>query len=532
MSVNQEAFDYIKGKEKDVSELKQQFINLTFKERDVQFVNKIDERLPFELLDNRPIIEGKVLGLFFNDINMYHEYNKIITHKDFMTVEGRTYFNLLENLVKMKYKVIDDITINSYLSQLNQQQLQLISGYDICGTIKELKKTNINNAEADIDELLKYNYICKLYLRKFDVLPLLDKLKQMTCSQVHDYFGSNIDDAYIHVSSDTKEVDLTQGYEDFIDRIESGENKGIPLKQNMFFSNIINGINTGITLVCAHSGQGKSSSIVSFILDLANQGKKCVILANEEDAYTWQKKLVASVISNGYIDNGEKRTKWVSRKKFNTGGLTEEEKESINKAIQWLNSKKDKIIFVPLEDYSYDKMEVLIKKHARESDDGEMILFIDTFKPSIEGEYAQFTEESKKLFNLVKDKSLGGLGIPTICTMQLSNATVNQPYLSMDTLAKSKSVVEVAHLMLCLKKATPQQLDPKSKDYIKPFQYTTSGDKREITLREGGHYCIGFINKNRNGASDIQVLWEAELDVNRWKCIGYCEVKQSYAFYH
>ena len=94
---------------------------------------------------------------------------------------------------------------------------------------------------------------------------------------------------------------FTQGYEDFIDRIESGENKGIPLKQNMFFSNIINGINTGITLVCAHSGQGKSSSIVSFILDLANQNKKCVILANEEDAYTWQKKLVASVISNGYI---------------------------------------------------------------------------------------------------------------------------------------------------------------------------------------------------------------------------------------
>ena len=39
---------------------------------------------------------------------------------------------------------------------------------------------------------------------------------------------------------------------------------------------------------------------------------------------------------------------------------------------------------------------------------------------------------------------------------------------------------------------------------------------------------IGFISKNRQGVSDIQIISEADFSINQYKDLGYCNVLQDF----
>ena len=47
-------------------------------------------------------------------------------------------------------------------------------------------------------------------------------------------------------------------------------------------------------------------------------------------------------------------------------------------------------------------------------------------------------------------------------------------------------------------------------------------------LNKDVHYMIGFISKNRHGASDIQIVSEADFSINKYEDKGYCRVVQDY----
>jgi hypothetical protein len=69
---------------------------------------------------------------------------------------------------------------------------------------------------------------------------------------------------------------------------------------------------------------------------------------------------------------------------------------------------------------------------------------------------------------------------------------------------------------------------------IKPYNKiqlsdgTWSNNKQYFNLNPEKEYTICFIDKNRYGKDNFQLLFESNLDFNYWKCIGYCTVKQDY----
>ena len=49
-----------------------------------------------------------------------------------------------------------------------------------------------------------------------------------------------------------------------------------------------------------------------------------------------------------------------------------------------------------------------------------------------------------------------------------------------------------------------------------------------FSLKEGEHYMICFISKNRRGNSDIQIISKADFSINKYEDLGYCNVVQDF----
>ncbi len=68
------------------------------------------------------------------------------------------------------------------------------------------------------------------------------------------------------------------------------------------------------------------------------------------------------------------------------------------------------------------------------------------------------------------------------------------------------------------------------KEKLKAFKYERdeSGkytkEKKEIELKDDKDYAIFFIDKNRYGRDNIQLLYRKNLDFNIWEEIGYINI--------
>ena len=127
----EKAQEYIDGKAKELKELKKVYKEQTLKEMQTQFINELDKKLPLELLKIRPSIEGKVIGCFLNDITLYGEYANVITYREFVTIDGRLFFNLGKTLYDKGVKDIDEITLKDYLGQLSENERMYYEAYEL-----------------------------------------------------------------------------------------------------------------------------------------------------------------------------------------------------------------------------------------------------------------------------------------------------------------------------------------------------------------------------------------------------------------
>ena len=529
----EKAQEYIDGKAKELEELKKVYKEQTLKEMQTQFVNELDKKLPLELLKIRPSVEGKVIGCFLNDITLYGEYANVITYKEFLTIDGRLFFNLGKKLYDKGVKDIDEITLKDYLGQLSENERMCYEAYDIINIVKDLQKTNIENIESYIDDIVKWNMVNRLFLRGFNILDNLDDIVNMDSSTLYDWMDYQLNDTYIKsATSSVQPVDLASNNREFIKKANEGLERGIQLNRNYQFNYEIGGIHSGnIMLHTAFSGIGKTSSLIPLIiLPLLEAGQRVILLINEQSGDAWRGMMLTSIIGNNYIDTETYHAKRVLRNKMIFGGFTDEELEALNRASDWLDKYKNQLILYPLEDYTVSTLTKIIKKLHRENEETTYIL--DTWKPSDESEsnaHQIFTEESKELFKLVKPKDMGGMGLRFIATAQLNNNYLDDRYLKATSLAKAKAILEVVGTFTQMRRARPSELDKEDKkNYIHPFVYTKTGEKREVELRPTSTYTILFISKNRYGRDGIQLLFESNLDYNYWHCVGYCVVKDTY----
>lgn len=506
-----------------------QFKQEKLSELGLRFLDDSSERLPLELLEQRGIIEGNVIGCLYNNNDLYNDCKEMLKESDFLTEDGRLFFRIGLEITKTGVKSIDNQSIRTFLSD-KEALTEMFEDYGGQSTIKDLQSTNADNFDAYLDNLLKFNALNRLHIKGFNVLDNLSKFKEMTANEVFDYNDYILSDTFLKATGTTKPIVLTKGNKEFIQKANKGLEKGLDIDEPIL-NYRLGGLHRGnILLHTAHSGIGKTSSIIPmYILPIIKKGHKVVLLINEQSEDAWRSMILPSIISNGFLGHDVK-TKWILRNRMNTGGFTEEELDILHKASDWLEQFGDNLILYPLEDYSVRTLKKIIKKMMRL--DEETTFILDTWKPedeSAQNAHAIFTEESKELFKIVKPKEMGGLNVRFIATAQLAGTTVNQRYLNINALAKAKAIKEVVGQHLMMRKAWQDELDEKSKFYVKPYHYNKiTGAEEEIKLDLSKSYVIMFFDKNRYGKADFQLLWSVNLDFNSWKCIGYCTVKQDY----
>lgn len=495
----------------------------------LRFLDNMDKILPFELLKNRGIIEGCVIGCLYNNNDLFKDFKESIKEKDFITEDGRLFYRLGLEITKTGVKTIDEQTIKIYL-QDREALNKLFEEYGGINTIKDLKNTNLNNFDAYLDSLIKYNSLNRLHIKGFNVLENIEKFKEMTSSEVYDWNDYMVSNIFLKSTNTTKPIDLTKKNRDFIKRANEGLEKGINIDEPIL-NYRLGGLHRGnILLHTAHSGVGKTSSIIPmYILPLIKRGNKVILLINEQSEDAWRSMLLPSIINNGFLGH-DIRTKWIQRNKMNMGGFTDDELKMLNMASDWLEQFENNLILYPLEDYSINTLKKIIKKMMRL--DEETTFILDTWKPGDESAinaHAIFTEESKELFKIIKPKEMGGLNVRFIATAQLAGTTINQRYLNISCLAKAKAIKEICGQHLMMRRVWQDEMDEKNKHYIHPYKYNKeTKSKEKINLDPSKDYTIMFFDKNRYGKADFQLLWESNLDFNRWICKGYCIVKQDY----
>lgn len=498
-------------------------------ELNLSILDNLDEILPLELLENRGIIEGNIIGCLYNNNELYKDNKDILKEKDFITIEGRLLFRMGYEITKSGISVIDEITIKSYLNG-KESLTEMFEEYGGLSTIKDLKNINIENFDAYFDTLQKYNALNRLHIKGFNVLENLSKFKEMSSNEVYDWHDYMVNNTFLQSSSTVKPVDLAIGNLDFLEKANEGLEKGIDIDDPVMNYRLA-GLHRGnILLHTAHSGVGKTSSIIPmYILPLIRRNQKVVLLINEQSENAWRAMILPSVINNGFLGYSEKH-KWVQRNRFTMGGFTDEEWIELRKASDWLQQYEGNLILYPLEDYSVRTLKKIVKKMMRL--DEETTFILDTWKPEDESAtnaHAIFTEESKEMFKFIKPKEMGGLNVRFIATAQLAGSTINQRYLNINALAKAKAIKEVCGQILMHRVAWQDELDEKGKHYIHPFRYNKETKmKEEIKLNLDKSYVIQFWDKNRYGKADFQLIWQVDMDFNRWVNIGYCIVKQDY----
>jgi len=124
-----------------------------------------------------------------------------------------------------------------------------------------------DNIDAYYDELAKSNMLIELYENGFDLTKIATKFKDMTSQQAYDYCDYIISDSTLKtVNTGLQIVDLASGYEEWVDKWDTGEGVGYKVGYPMLNYHLAGIHKKNLILHLAGIGQGKAQPLYSKIL--------------------------------------------------------------------------------------------------------------------------------------------------------------------------------------------------------------------------------------------------------------------------
>lgn len=507
-------------------------------------------KYPEQLLENRMSIEGKVIGCFWKSPELFQDY-KEININSFVSEDGRFYYSLGNLLSNKKYEIFDETTVYAFLNE-NKQLLESFvnkGGYD---NIKEVMSViNLNNTSSYIDELFKANIILNLYDEGFNVLSEItiieegkekciipiELFKKMTSQQVSEFYEWRLASITLDKQLSDVEIEDFDLDDKFFDDCNAGASMGIPYstlgldidgnKIHGFprLNDATLGTHKGsVEIISAHSGKGKSNFVMlGRVLPVLESGENVVIMANEMRSDAYKKIFVPMILVYKFKYYG------ITKRTLTKGNFTEEQWMWIKKAQDYYKKHyKGRVKFIKLDNYGINSVQKIVKKYARQ---GFGYFLYDVLKgenmasTNIRGE---IIETSKQMFRLA-DK----YNVAITCVQQLAIHTENIRYLTAGALSEAKGVKEVVSELILFRWLWDDEYDGEKYD-IKPYNYIRDDltgkytkTKEYITLDKDKKYAVIFLDKTRNGDSDVQLVYEINLAYNTWKEIGFCKVQNT-----
>lgn len=417
----------------------------------------------------------------------------------------------MQQLNKAGFAVFDDITVTSFLSnkEVLIEEWETRGGYR---TIKEIiSLINTENIDSYYDALIKSNMILRLYDEGFPVERDYDTLRLMTAEELYDYYDYKLNNIVVGKIEKMKPVDLSTGYEEFIENWDQGRSVGYKIGFPVLNYMLAGVHKKNLLLHLGHIGRGKTTTaILMYILPVIESGENVCIIANEQEEDEWRQMILATVLSNkvNYFK--------MNRQKLTFGKFTEDDKVNLKKASDWLHNCKGKIEFINLNDYQIDNAQKIIRKYGKL---GFGLFVFDTLKPvddASDRAWAEFSEVAKKLFQLAKSED-----VAIIATAQLSAESMSRRHLDLSCTGKSRSIAETAAQVVMFRALTVEEkLKYKPYSYKRDENGKATSVKLTYELDPEKDYIVVFIPKNRFGAVTPQIIYERNMSFNTMHEIG------------
>ena len=477
--------------------------------------------------------EANVVGSLYLNSDLFLECK--LTQDDFTFNHWRVYFIIANDLFKEKKSLTED-NIEFYLNQHPQlaEQYKNSRGYQTLDTLKNTVKEE--DFDGYIAEMGKWNAILKIANRGFPIKDRLSEFADCTAEKIYDTYTGYLNDAFMNIEEKVKSYNVLDGIHEFNERCDAGEEQGLPFcaydkEAAKILNQEVNGfnINGHIYALGGLSGTGKSTLAINLLFPtILVTGERAVFIINEEDQDKFRREAETWVINNIILKHQE--GKYFNKKRFREGHFTDEEKEWLRQAANFLEDRKEEhlITVVPLERYTVSVAIKIIKKYAKLF--GVRIFCIDTFKESAdirqdESTWKSMERDARALYDVVKASALN---VGLFLTYQLSKASSKTRYLTKSDIGQAKNIEDVFSVNLMVRRTYPDEMLGEKRE-IKYWVRLQGGTKSERRMERDKNYLVMFICKNRFGNSDpYQILIECDLGTNKYKELGTCYVTQDF----
>lgn len=463
--------------------------------------------------------EANIVALIWKSQELLFSYENLKID-DFDENMWKVYFEIAKDIVVKERKVLDEITVNFYLEKHKKlaKKYEEYGGFQsISSTYKHLKEENM---DGYMDELKKWQAVIRMIKsKKFNVTNLISEFADMSASEIYEEHEALLNDVFINVDEQIKTYSLIDGLDELIEKLDEGEDVGLPMNDLPMLTKEIGGARLGeIVLIGGTSGTGKSTLVRNTMIPSAvNFEEEVVFMLNEENLKKFQTEMLVWTANNIYHQDLTKVT-------VRDGRYEPEVKDLLKKCANWMRDKVDRrlITIIPLDNYTTPKAIKIIRKYASL---GVKYFVLDTFKTDSDIGSKKPAEYMPRMmvniFDTIKEEAKN---VHISIIFQLTKASSKKRYLTMDDIGNFKNIVDPTAVCIMMRKFFEDEY-PNGVNEIKVYHMGGKSGKSKIQtkLDPNKRYQLVFIVKNRNGtAEEQQIVIEHDLGRNTLKEVGFC----------
>lgn len=483
---------------------------------DDMYISGVLDKFPKELLTKRINVEANVVSCMVNDVLLAEDTN--IDSSKFITKDARLIYNIVKILRDKKCAVFDEVSYLTYVPEDIRATLDSSGGFKAIKNLADC--VNMKNYESYLDDLLKQNMILDMHKFGFNLLEPIDcdgkmiqplKLfEKMSSEQVTDWYTAKLENFSTGYSSRVLEEEEIDFSDEFITSLKEGEEAGTPfeyfdddcdgnpVEALKYFSQKVNGIPDGLTMIGGFSNVGKTTLILTIILSMLHSGEKCMIISNEQRSKIFKMGFLLLILTKHFNYYNLTKTKMMK------GNISAEDDKYIKLAqAYWRKNYKGKLWFISIPDS--DVSLALKKFRVGILNKGITTCVYDTFKCDFssggdDNTWVSLIKDSRRFEALARKYE----GTKVICSLQLAINCLGKLFLDSSVLSMSKQIKEVCDLMILCRATYPEEFDPsENKYYCAPFKTVKNkltGEWENVPWepKENMVYRAVFIEKSRS----------------------------------
>lgn len=496
--------------------------------------------------DKNVNIEMCLVGSLLKSPDLYLLGGNLIKPKyDFTDPACSFFYTAFEEYYLTFSQEINENKFNNYMSQ-NLERLKEYKKYGGWKTVKSLMDL------ADEDDFKNYFETCKKYslVREYekqgfpaDKILNYKNFQTLNANDIYRLMRAKADKINSTINLIDEPVVVTKDNLKLVDSYLLRPQMGIQTPW-FAYNDAFKGLLPSRVLIQAFkSNEGKSRNLTYLIAYVTLiQKKKFMMLSNEQQESDIRNCLLTTVINNkefqelhgikmhkteeeltlgkyhpdddpnGFIEreNGESDEDYIARIK------STKDYQNVKYITEWMDQQLEgKFYFRDItDDYSNERIEMELRRCSvvYQCD----AFAYDTAKASGMDDWKELKRIITNITELAKQLELTG-----ICTFQLSDESENISIFDFNStcLASSK---QVRHVVDCLTMGRKLKKDEYHLCSYIPHDIDESwGEPVECDLDDNKEYFSIKIDKNRIGQRDNIILFEINLNINKWECIGY-----------